>query len=101
MEGDLSQLPQGAGAQGTPDGSSGVITGNEGDGGDRQHREGDSQVSKILIAKIPDDIGDGSDDDVVARQIREAAMNEEDPVLREKLWAEYRNYKKSMKKSKY
>lgn len=42
---------------------------------------------------IPEDIPDGSDDDVVARQLREAAENEADPVLREKLWAEYRKYK--------
>ena len=34
-----------------------------------------------------------SDDDVVARQIREAAMDESDPVLKEKLWEEYRRYK--------
>ncbi len=36
---------------------------------------------------------DGHDDDIVARQLREAAMRETDPVLREKLWAEYRKYK--------
>jgi hypothetical protein len=44
---------------------------------------------------VPADIPDGSDDDVVARQLREAAMNETDPELRERLWQEYRNYKKS------
>ncbi len=44
---------------------------------------------------IPADIPDGSDDDVIARQLREAAINESDPELREKLWQEYRNYKKS------
>lgn len=37
----------------------------------------------------------GSDDDVVARQLREAAEKETDPVLKEKLWAEYRKYKES------
>jgi hypothetical protein len=42
---------------------------------------------------IPEDIDEGSDDDIVARQIREAALKEKDPVLREKLWAEYRKYK--------
>jgi hypothetical protein len=42
----------------------------------------------------PADVPDGSDDDVVARQIREAAMKETDPELREKLWEEYRRYKK-------
>ena len=42
---------------------------------------------------IPEDIDSGSDDDIVARQIREAALKEKDPVLREKLWDEYRQYK--------
>ena len=40
----------------------------------------------------PDDIPSGRDDDVVARQLREAAMSEPDPALREALWDEYRNY---------
>jgi hypothetical protein len=43
--------------------------------------------------ELPEDIPDARDDDVVARQLREAAMNEPDPVLREKLWDEYRRYK--------
>jgi hypothetical protein len=43
---------------------------------------------------VPADVGDGRDDDVVARQLREAAMNEKDPAIREKLWEEYREYKK-------
>jgi hypothetical protein len=41
----------------------------------------------------PADIPDGSDDDVVARQLREAAEKETDPALKEKLWEEYRKYK--------
>ena len=41
----------------------------------------------------PPDIPNGNDDDVVARQLREAAMRESDPTIREKLWAEYRKYK--------
>lgn len=40
----------------------------------------------------PEDIPTGRDDDVVARQLREAAMKEPDPELREKLWDEYRKY---------
>ena len=43
----------------------------------------------------PPDIADGKDDDIVARQLREAAENEQDPELRDKLWEEYRNYKNS------
>jgi len=49
--------------------------------------------------KIPDfkteDVGDGSDDDVVARQLREAAESETDQLLKEELWNEYKKYKKS------
>jgi hypothetical protein len=35
------------------------------------------------------------DDDIVARQLREAAENEKDPELKAKLWKEYEEYKKS------
>lgn len=59
---------------------------------DNQSREGDFQHNQTQNAP-PADIPDGSDDDVVARQIREAAMKESDPELREKLWQEYRKYK--------
>lgn len=45
----------------------------------------------------PTDIPDGSDDDVVARQLREAAEQETDPELKEKLWEEYRRYKRGTK----
>jgi len=38
---------------------------------------------------------DYEDDDIVARQLREAAENETDPELKEKLWKEYDDYKKS------
>jgi len=48
-------------------------------------------------APVPSDVGDGNDDDIVARQLREAAMKEEDPALREKLWQEYRDYKKGVR----
>ena len=42
----------------------------------------------------PPDMPDGSDDDVVARQLREAAQAEQDPELRARLWDEYRRYKR-------
>ena len=38
---------------------------------------------------------DGTDDDIVARQLREAALNETDPILQDKLWQEYIAYKKA------
>ncbi|MCK5359615.1 MAG: hypothetical protein KAJ95_03265, partial [Gammaproteobacteria bacterium] len=44
-------------------------------------------------SSAPADIPDGSNDDVVARQIREAAEKETDPELKKKLWDEYRRYK--------
>jgi hypothetical protein len=64
------------------------------DGGD--NRAGDYQHS-AAVAPIPEDIPDGKDDDVVARQLREAAMREPDPELREKLWNEYRKYKREFR----
>ena len=38
---------------------------------------------------------DPQDDDIVARQLREAAEKESDPELKEKLWKEYEQYKKN------
>lgn len=49
----------------------------------------------VQVASVPTDIPPGDDDDVVARQLREAAMSEKDPELRDKLWDEYRRYKNS------
>ena len=43
---------------------------------------------------LPADIPDAKDDDIIARQLREAALQESDPELKEKLWAEYQRYKK-------
>ena len=70
---------------------------------DEQHRQGGGSQgggtgtggsTGAGPSSIPPDIPDGSDDDVVARQIREAAMKETDPELRAALWEEYRKYKK-------
>lgn len=60
-------------------------------GGGRGGIGGGSQNPAIYEA--PDDIPSGNDDDVVARQLREAAMREPDPAIRERLWNEYRKYK--------
>jgi hypothetical protein len=49
---------------------------------------------QTTASSAPPDIPDGSDDDVVARQLREAAETETDPELKKKLWEEYRKYKK-------
>jgi hypothetical protein len=41
---------------------------------------------------------DPKDDDIVARQLRQAAEEETDPELRKKLWKEYEHYKKNIGK---
>ena len=49
-----------------------------------------AQLGSVRNLAVPD----ARDDDIIARQLREAAMQEEDEELREKLWEEYRRYKK-------
>ena len=61
---------------------------------EKSSAQGDSSApSATRAGGIPEDVGEGRDDDIVARQIREAALKEKDPALREKLWQEYRKYK--------
>ncbi|HHX82552.1 MAG TPA: hypothetical protein GX696_06165, partial [Pseudomonadaceae bacterium] len=55
-------------------------------------RQGDFSHDNQTLYPVPQDIPSGSDDDIVARQLREAAMTEADPELRERLWDEYRKY---------
>ena len=57
------------------------------------HRSAQPQ-SQGPYAGIPADIPDGQDDDVVARQLREAALAERDADLKAQLWNEYRKYKR-------
>ena len=67
-------------------------------------RTGDSDSSATTTGQAADGVEgdrqkqteryDGSDDDIVARQLREAAEQETDPVLKEKLWQEYEAYKR-------
>ncbi len=50
------------------------------------------------VGTVPSAGGDqlNTDDDIVARQLREAAEKETDPELKEKLWQEYRKYKEGL-----
>ena len=48
----------------------------------------DEEIKKRTPADIPDLVSE----DIVAKQLREAALAEEDPELRERLWDEYRKY---------
>ncbi|MBT8117613.1 MAG: hypothetical protein KJO66_07255, partial [Gammaproteobacteria bacterium] len=93
----------GAGDAGTADGLDGAEgkDGEEGEdtegdsGADASQGEGAGTGTQRQGGRrgVPPDIPDGSDDDVVARQLREAAEKETDPELKKKLWEEYRKYK--------
>jgi hypothetical protein len=54
---------------------------------------GGNGKQQTVVSGQPENIPDGSDDDVVARQLRKAAEQETDPELKKKLWEEYRKYK--------
>ena len=76
----------------------GASSGAEGEGTDTIEGSGNQSASaagqdQADIIPIPEDIGDGQGDDIVLRQIRDAASKEQDPILREKLWDEYRRIK--------
>jgi hypothetical protein len=53
----------------------------------------DDLSQEEIEQRTPDDVPTMVDDDIIARQLREAALVEEDPKLRERLWDEYRKYK--------
>jgi len=64
-----------------------------GEGAGEGEGAGRSAPDDEKVANLPDDITvDESAEDQVARQIREAAMAEEDAVIREALWDEYRKH---------
>ena len=72
--------------------------GGSGAGGDSPGSVGgggplDGLDPQEVAKRTPDDIEALIDDDIVAKQLREAALSEEDPELRERLWDEYRKYK--------
>ncbi len=45
-----------------------------------------------LQGKVPEDIPSPDNDTVLQAQLRKAAMQEQDPVLKQKMWNEYRRY---------
>tara|TARA_R110002072_G_scaffold48681_1_gene132999 strand:- start:16365 stop:17030 length:666 start_codon:yes stop_codon:yes gene_type:complete len=69
-------------------------SGTENENNDTQQATGQSSYpSTNTNINTPPDLINSKGDDVIARQLREAAQKEKDPVLREKLWDEYRKYK--------
>lgn len=82
------------GSTGASDSGGGLTTADTSNSGGSAASSSQSGVnSNRPGAPLPKNIPDGSDDDIVARQIREAATKEQNPELREKLWEEYRKYK--------
>ncbi|MGB1536647.1 MAG: hypothetical protein ACPHAN_02885 [Pseudomonadales bacterium] len=58
--------------------------------------DGENTDSSQGSAQVPDDIPSPQGDDIVAKQLREAASAEKDPDLRAKLWEEYKRYKEGL-----
>ncbi len=77
---------QGTGT-GSPGGSVSILNPTE-----KRTSTVDSMSEEERQARLPDDIVENVGDDIVARQLYEAALAEDDPALRERLWAEYRKY---------
>ena len=101
---DASAISEGAleggmdGAMGTSGSEAEASQGQEGEAQESQSTSDSSDESSQSKAdkqkeRIPDDIPmDGTGEDVIARQIREAAIQEDDPAIREALWEEYRKH---------
>jgi hypothetical protein len=53
----------------------------------------EGMTQEEIETRTPEDVATMVDDDIIARQLREAALAEKDPALRERLWEEYRKYK--------
>ncbi len=70
-------------------GSEGKRTGNETAARDESRKGGEGSSGRDQRRASYED------DDIVARQLREAAEKETDPELKKKLWKEYEEYKKS------
>lgn len=92
--GNLPGAPSSAGNQ-TASGTAGNGQSNAPAGGGAMPVPPSRPAPPMPRGQAPDDIPDARDDDIIARQLREAAMAETDPALREALWEEYRRYKGS------
>ncbi len=65
---------------------------------DKPEGSADGRMEKSQLPPIAGrrDLEEG-DDDIVARQLREAAEQETDPEVQERLWEEYRKYKEGIR----
>ena len=85
-DGELISLGSQAGGDADPTGGGAI-------GSARQQPTAAGLTEQEVQERTPEDIPALADDDIIARQLREAALTEEDPVLRERLWDEYRKFK--------
>ena len=53
----------------------------------------ESPSAPAMNGKLPEDIPPADNDSVIAKQLREAAIQETDPVKQAELWNKYRRYK--------
>ena len=95
--GDIGQDSTGIGAKAPPlsggrDGQRAEIIGEE-NSSSASTASTDAATEVGTGYRPPADVGDGRDDDTLAAQLRELAMKETDPVLRERYWEEYRKHK--------
>jgi hypothetical protein len=94
---------EGAGGGGGGGGGGGISLGQQAAGAGGGNSVGGAGIERAspmagmtqeeITERTPEDVAVMVDDDIIARQLREAALTEEDPALRERLWAEYRKYK--------
>jgi hypothetical protein len=102
QEAEGEEPPSGEGTSGAQEGKEdtgeGEMRSEEGTEGQETAAERGESESKgedqgqSMTQKRP--THDGHDDDIVARQLREAAEKETDPELKAKLWKEYEDYKR-------
>ena len=93
----------GTGEQSQPPGGRSAESGPGETGGDMKQGaptegagQGETDSTRLPPAEGSKELSE-DDDDIVARQLREAAEQETDPEVKEKLWEEYRKYKEGIK----
>jgi hypothetical protein len=92
--GSISLGEQAAGAMGSAGSSTGGGTaGSDTPAGEVGGGPLEGMSAQEVEKRTPDDIEAIIDDDIIAKQLREAALSQDDPEKRERMWEEYRKYK--------
>lgn len=92
MRGDQPAMPSSNGRNSTTQGSAGARNTSKANGTQSSTSGAEDSASQTAENRIPDDIEPVNNRDIVGRQIKEAALAERDPVLRDKLWEELRRH---------